>query len=130
MVFFDAVSTGHRGYATVHSDSSKNTVDRLVTLMKRDSKAQMYTDQYLRKLLSFSLDIIIYMNHFKIQEIVEVGYDEEKNDIAYQPLFEFKLERYENGKAVGKFKKISKALGKVKRKIELNKLEIERLMKC
>ena len=129
MVFFDAVSTGHRGYATVHSDSSRNTVDRLVTLMKRDSKAQMYTDQYLRKLLSFSLDLIIYMDHFKIQEIVEVLYDEEKNDIEYQLLYEFKLDRYEQGKAIGKFKKINKPSGKVKRKIDLNKLEIERLMK-
>ena len=129
MVFFDAVSTGHRGYATVHSDSSKNTVERLVTLMKRDNKAQMYTDQYLRKLLSFSLDLIIYMDHFKIQEIVEVAYDEEQNDITYQSLYEFKLDHYENGKALGKFKRISKPVGKVKRKLDLNKLEIERLMK-
>ena len=51
MVFFDAISTGHIGYATVHADSSKSTVDRLVTLMKRDPKAQTYTDKYLRKLL-------------------------------------------------------------------------------
>lgn len=129
MVFFDAVSTGHRGYATVHSDSSKNTVDRLVTLMKRDNKAQMYTDQYLRKLLSYSLDIIIYMDNFKIKEIVEVAYDEEQNDIAYHQLFEFKLDKYENGKSIGKFKKISKPIGKVKKKLDLNKFEIERLMK-
>lgn len=129
MVFFDAVSTGHRGYATVHADSSVNTVDRLVTLMKRDSKAQMYTEKYLRKLLASSLDLIIYMNNFKIQEIVEVGYDEELEDIAYRLLYEFKVERYENGKSIGKFKKVNKPLERAKKKIELSKSEIERLMK-
>lgn len=128
MVFFDAVSTGHRGYATVHADSSINTVDRLVTLMKRDIKAQMYTEKYLRKLLSFSLDIIVYMNNFKVQEIVEVSYDEENEDISYNLLYEFKLDRYEEGKSIGKFKKVSKPTGRVKRKIDLSKSEIEKLM--
>lgn len=130
MVFFDAISTGHRGYATVHADSSTNTIDRLVTLMKRDSKAQTYTDKYLRKLLSSSLDIIIYMNNFKVQEIVEVEYDNELEDIKYNSLYEFKLEKYENGKSIGKFKKINKPVSKVKKKIDLNKMEIERYMKC
>ena len=128
MVFFDAISTGHRGYATVHSDSSKSTADRLVTLMKRDQKAQMYTDKYLRKLLSNSLDIVIYMSNFKVQEITEVYYDKELDDIAYNPLYEFKVERYEKGKSVGKFKKINKPCFKVKEKLELSKPEIERIM--
>ena len=128
MVFFDAISTGHRGYATVHADSSLNTIDRLVTLMKRDIKAQTYTDKYLRKLLAMSIDIVIYMNNFKIQEIVEVGYDDETDDIKYSSLYEFKLDKYENGKSIGKFKKIKNPSGKVKKKIDLNKSEIERIM--
>lgn len=128
MVFLDAISTGHRGYATVHSDSSKNTIDRLVTLMKRDSKAQTYTDKYLRKLLSMSIDIVIYMSNFKVQEITEVYYDNENDDIAYNPLFEFKVEKYEEGKSIGKFKKVGKPLERVKTKIDLYKKEIERAM--
>ena len=130
MVFFDAISTGHRGYATVHADSSVNTIDRLVTLMKRDIKAQTYTDKYLRKLLASSLDIVIYMNNFKVQEIVEVEYDFESDDIKYNSLYEFKVDKYENGKSIGKFKKIKNPTGKVKKKIELNKAEIERVMEC
>ena len=129
MVFFDAISTGHRGYSTVHADNSFNTVNRLVTLMKRDVKAQMYTEEYLKKLLSLSLDLIIYMENFKVKEIVEVGYDEEKNDITYLSLYEFKIENYKEGKIKGKFKKMNKPMGKVKKKIELNKLDIERLKK-
>ena len=128
MVFFDAISTGHRGYATVHADSSKNTIDRLVLLMKRDFKAQMYTDKYLRKLLAQSLDIVVYMNNFKVQEITEVMYDEENDDISYNPLYEFKVEKYEKGKSIGKFKKIGKPMERVKKKLELNKLEIENII--
>ncbi len=128
MVFFDAVSTGHRGYATVHADSSESTIDRLVTLMKRDEKAQMYSNEYLTKLLSMSLDVVIYMNNFKVQEIAEVIYNKETGKIEYNPLFCFEVEKIENGKSIGKFKKLNEPIDSVKRKIEINKEEIERCM--
>ena len=128
MVFFDAVSTGHRGYATLHSDSSKNTLDRLVTLMKRDISAQSYTDKYLRKLLAMSVDVVIFMKNFKIHEIAEVIYDEEIQDVRYNILFEFKVDRYENGKSIGHFEKVNDAINKVKEKIELSTTEIERVL--
>ena len=120
MVFLDAVSTGHRGYATVHSDSSLNTIDRLVTLMKRDAKAQSYTDKYLRKLLSQSIDLIIFMKNFKVHEIAEVLYDSKKDDVKYNPLFEFEVEKYEKNKSIGNFKKINEPIGRVKEKIMLS----------
>lgn len=126
MVFFDAISTGHRGYATVHSDSSITTIDRLVTLMKRDNKAQMYTDKYLKKLLSMSIDIIIFMKNFKIHEISEVIYNQETDDVEYNPLFKFDVIRYENGKSIGTFKKINEPIGKAYEKLELSKYEIEK----
>lgn len=120
MVFFDAVSTGHRGYATVHSDSSLNTIDRLVTLMKRDSKAQSYTDKYLRKLLSMSVDLVIFMKNFKIHEISEVMYNKETDDVEYNTLFKFETEKYEAGKSLGKFVTLSEPRGRIKEKIELS----------
>ena len=120
MVFLDAVSTGHRGYATVHSDSSLNTIDRLVTLMKRDVKAQSYSDKYLRKLLAMSIDVVIFMKNFKVHEISEVLYNKEKDDVEYNPLFEFDVERYENNKSIGKFKKINEPKGRIKEKILLS----------
>lgn len=119
MVFLDAVSTGHRGYATVHSDSSLNTIDRLVTLMKRDAKAQSYSDKYLRKLLSMSIDVIIFMKNFKVHEIAEVTYSNEKDDVEYNPLFEFEVEKYDNNKSIGKFKKLNDPKGRLKEKIML-----------
>ncbi len=120
MVFFDAVSTGHRGYATVHSDSSLNTIDRLVTLMKRDSKAQSYTDKYLRKLLSMSVDLVIFMKNFKIHEISEVMYNKETDDVEYNTLFKFETEKYEAGKSLGKFVTLNEPIGRIKEKIELS----------
>lgn len=129
MGFFDAVSTGHRGYATVHSDSSKNTLDRLVTLMKRDVSAQSYTDKYLRKLLAMSVDVVVFMKNFKVHEIAEVIYDEELQDVRYNILFEFKVDRYENGKSIGHFEKVNNPIDKVKEKIELSTLEIERVLR-
>ncbi len=120
MVFFDAVSTGHRGYATVHSDSSLNTIDRLVTLMKRDSKAQSYTDKYLRKLLSMSVDLVIFMKNFKIHEISEVMYNKETDDVEYNTLFKFETEKYEAGKSLGKFITLNEPRGRIKEKIELS----------
>jgi pilus assembly protein CpaF len=128
MVFFDAVATGHRGYATVHADSSTNTIDRLVTLMKRDIKAQSYTDRYLRKLLSLSVDIVIFMRNFKVQEITEIIYDKEKDDIEYNPLFEFKIDCIENGRSKGYFRILNKPIGRVKEKLEMNRNEIQRIL--
>ena len=126
MLFFDAVSTGHRGYATVHADSYITTIDRLITLMKRDIKAQMYTDKYLGKLLAMSIDLIIFMKNFKVHEISEVLYDNEREEIIYNPLFEFKVEKFEDGKSIGKFKKINEPKGRVLEKIKLSKLEIDK----
>ena len=120
MVFFDAVATGHRGYATVHSDSSLNTIDRLVTLMKRDAKAQSYTDKYLRKLLAMSVDLVVFMKNFKVHEISEVLYNPETDDVEYNPLFEFEVSRYEGGKSIGRFKTLNEPIGRIKEKISLS----------
>jgi lipoate-protein ligase A len=63
--FFDSISTGHTGLATVHADSVRNTIDRLITLIKKDVKAQYYTEEFLRRFLSSSVDYIIFMKDFK-----------------------------------------------------------------
>lgn len=122
MVFFDAVATGHIGYATVHSDSSLNTIDRLVTLMKRDPKAQSYSDKYLRKLLSMSVDLVIFMKNFKVHEISEVLYNKETDDVKYNPLYEFEVEKYENGKSIGFFRTLNEPSGRIKDKIQKHML--------
>lgn len=79
--FFDAISTGHVGYTTVHSDSIENSIDRLIVLIKKDIKAQSYTDSFLRRFISSSLDLVIYMEDYSIKEIASLKYIEEKNSI-------------------------------------------------
>lgn len=73
-VFFDSISTGHLGYATVHSDCAENTIDRLITLVKRDPLSQQYKEEFIQKLLCKSIDYIIFMKNFKVNEIVEVNF--------------------------------------------------------
>ena len=88
MAFFDGISTGHIGYATVHADSSSLVMDRLVTLIKKDILAQQYSDKYLKNLLAQSLDVIIYMKNFKIYELCTVEYVKE-NEINCSLLFKY-----------------------------------------
>lgn len=70
-VFIDAISTGHVGYATVHSDSAENTINRLVTLFKRDTRAQEYKEEFVKNVLISSIDVIIYLKDYKVIEIKE-----------------------------------------------------------
>lgn len=97
MSFFDGISTGHIGYATVHADSSTLVMDRLVTLIKKDILAQQYSDKYLKNLLAQSLDVIIYMKNFKIYELCTVEYIKE-NDINCSLIFKYdeELKRFVN----------------------------------
>jgi pilus assembly protein CpaF len=92
MAFFDGISTGHIGYATVHADSSGLVMDRLVTLIKKDILAQQYSDKYLKNLLAQSLDIIIYMKNFKIYEVCTVEYVKE-NEINCSLIFKYDEEK-------------------------------------
>ena len=85
--FFDSISTGHTGLATVHADSARNTVDRLITLIKKESKAQYYSENFLRRFLSSSIDYIIFMKDFKVNEIFKLVYDEETMNIKYLCLY-------------------------------------------
>ncbi len=79
--FLDSICTGHMGIATVHSDSSENTINRLITLFKRDDKNQKYTKEFIEQILASSIDYIIYLENYKVKEIVEVDYIKDENKI-------------------------------------------------
>lgn len=85
--FFDSISTGHTGFATVHADSAKNAIERLITLIKKDIKAQYYTEEFLRRYLCSSIDYIVYMKDFKVNEILMIKYDNDKNNIIYEKIY-------------------------------------------
>jgi len=88
--FFDAISTGHTGLATVHADSVTNTIDRLITLIKKDIKAQHYTEQFLRRFLASGIDYVIFMKDFKVNEIAEIILNNNTGGIEYKSLYKLK----------------------------------------
>jgi len=92
-MFFDAISTGHVGYTTIHADSVENSIDRLIVLIKKDIKAQGYTDTFLRRFIISSIDYVVYMKDYKIQEIAKLTYDENENRIVKQTVCINKKER-------------------------------------
>ncbi len=94
-VFFDAISTGHMGLSTVHSDSAKNTIDRLVLLFKRDEKNQQYKEEFIKQILSKSIDFIIYLSEYKVVEIVKLEYQFENQSVNVNNIYTRKVNSYE-----------------------------------
>lgn len=60
------------GLATVHAESAGAVIDRLITLIKKDARAQYYTEEFLRKNISQSVDNVIFMENFKIKNISKI----------------------------------------------------------
>ncbi|MBR5227416.1 MAG: Flp pilus assembly complex ATPase component TadA [Clostridia bacterium] len=80
-MFFDALSTGHMGLATIHANDATNVIDRLITLIKKDIKAQHYTEDFLKKFLCESIDYVVFMKDFKVANICRIQYSE--NEILF-----------------------------------------------
>lgn len=71
MDFFNAVYTGHTGsMATVHANSAEEVISRLILLMKRSGTDIPVED--LREMLITALDLIVYMEDYKVVDIQEV----------------------------------------------------------
>lgn len=80
-IFLDAISTGHIGMGTVHSESAKSTINRLITLIKRDLRYSEYKEEFIRNLLANSIDYLIYMENYKVCEILGVEYDSDAREV-------------------------------------------------
>ena len=85
----------------------------------------MYSNQYLRKMLSMSVDLIIFMKDFKIQEISEVLYDAEKDDVNYNPLFSFSYEKNELGQIEERFCSLGEPKGNALEKLNQYRMKLE-----
>lgn len=89
--FFDSISTGHMGLATIHSDSAFNTIDRIITLIKKDTKAIHYTEEFLRRFLSNSIDYIVFLKDFKVVQIAKILYDIKNNKLHLKSFYNIKV---------------------------------------
>lgn len=71
MDFFNAVYTGHTGsMATVHANSAGEVINRLILLMKRSGTDVPVGD--LREMLEASLDLVVFMENYRVKEIREM----------------------------------------------------------
>ncbi|URZ15424.1 ATPase, T2SS/T4P/T4SS family [Clostridium felsineum] len=101
------IGTGHIGWASVHSNSSKEAVEKMVDYMlEGNPNLSRYA---ILKLLS-AIDIIIFMKDFKVNEITEVsGFDENNKELDFNSVFKFNK---------GSFEKLNDSCEKVQRKIQ------------
>lgn len=86
-VFIDAISTGHIGYATVHSDNCENTLTRLITLFKRDVRAQSYKEKFISQILASSIDYIIYMENYSVYQICKISFDKKSEKAIIESIY-------------------------------------------
>ena len=86
-VFIDAISTGHIGYATVHSDNCENTLTRLITLFKRDVRAQSYKEKFISQILASSIDYIIYMENYSVYQICKISFDKKSEKAIIESVY-------------------------------------------
>ena len=79
-------NSGCRTAITIHSQSSRDTINKMTDLALRGSSNLNY-DQAKRMIKSF--EIIVYMENYKVKEISEIiGYDEDKKDMIYRSIYE------------------------------------------
>ena len=79
-------NSGCRTAITIHSQSSKDTIDKMADLAMRGTENITY-DQAKRMIKSFQ--IIVYMEDYQVKEISEIiGYDEDKKDMIYRSIYE------------------------------------------
>lgn len=79
-------NSGCRTAITIHSQSSKDTIDKMADLAMRGT-ANITYDQAKRMIKSFQ--IVVYMEDYQVKEISEIiGYDEDKKDMIYRSIYE------------------------------------------
>lgn len=88
--FLRACNTGHRCMCTIHTPSAKETLPRFADYIKYGADYSMEEAERMLK----DLEVIVYIENFKIQEITEItGYDEEKKKIVYNTVYRRDMEK-------------------------------------
>ena len=79
-----ASNTGHKCWCTVHSQSAEETIPRLADYVKLGADYSLTEAERMLK----DLEVIVYMENYKIREISEIkGYDEENKHIIYERIY-------------------------------------------
>lgn len=84
--FIKAAFTGHRGLATTHSESAEDAFGRLLTLSKSANIGE--SEKTVKEMLARSIDFIIYLKDFKVDEVIQVkGYTSERDSFIYEKVY-------------------------------------------
>jgi pilus assembly protein CpaF len=84
--FVKATFSGYRGIATTHSASAGAALDRLLTLSRGTGAAE--SEKTIKEMLGRSINAVVYLEDFKIIEILEVtGYDSERDVFGYKRMY-------------------------------------------
>ncbi len=76
--FLIAGFTGHRVMATTHTWSANGALPRMLTLAKMAGISE--SEKTIKEMIATSIDNVIYVDDFKIKEIIEVlGYDSQSD---------------------------------------------------
>lgn len=107
MDLFKVMGTGHIGWASVHTNSSKEAPDKLVDYMQ-EANTKLERSALL-KMLS-AIDVIVFMKDFKVMEVTEVSdFSEYTKELTFNSVFKF-----DNGN----FTKLKESCSKINRKLE------------
>ncbi|HHW32029.1 MAG TPA: CpaF family protein [Clostridiaceae bacterium] len=115
--FVKASFTGHRGIATLHSESAEDAFGRLLTLCQGAALGE--SERTIKEIMSKSIDVIFYLSEFKVVDVLEiVGYQKEKDRFVFNRLFLLD-NRYgdKNGCILGSFIKCNDPGERLKRKL-------------
>lgn len=70
MTVMEALHTGHKGIVTMHGQSAKDAVERMIMMCLRTDRD--ISPEYTGKMIARSVDVIVHMHDLKIMEIAEV----------------------------------------------------------
>lgn len=78
-------NSGCRTALTMHTQSASETIDNMIWRLHQGMPD--ISDEHAKRMLT-CFDTIIYIDGFKIREIIEInGYDSNKNDMNYRPAY-------------------------------------------
>ncbi len=110
-----SLNTGHCGASTGHSNSPKDMLSRLETMVLMGMELPLSAVQ---RQIASAIDIIVHLGRLrdtsrKVLEIVEVlGYEE--GEVKLQPLYEFKEKQTVDGRIQGEWVKVNEIQKKEK----------------
>ena len=105
--FIKAAFSGHRGIATMHSESAGDAFGRLLTLSQGANIGE--SEKTVKETLGRSINVIFYLKDFKVVEVLEVtGYDSGCDRFVYNRLYscchpEQRVESYQENNEQDKF---------------------------